>query len=312
MRWSYSASRIFRKCQRQWYFRNVVANGRAKDPFRRRAHLLSKLQTVSAWRGQIVDDIISKVIVPGVNRRSAVVLRDAKALARDLFERQLDFALGHPINDPDLCIGDEGEDFCLFYGMEYGAPPSTDEFEQAWWEVEQALANLYRMDPIRDALKTSEYAVAQRSLQVPLIEGVTASAKPDVIVFLKTDPPIIIDWKVHAFGENDAWLQLAIYAIVLSRAKHKDFPPDFGCIADQIRLLEVQLLTGLVREHSLDADQIEDAEDYAVESAYEMHCLVDERKSVDVDIDDFLPAVSEETCQTCQFRSLCWEKLNVH
>jgi hypothetical protein len=312
MRWSYSASRTFRNCQRQWYFKNVVANGRAKDPLRRRAHLLSKLQTVSAWRGQIVDDIISKVIVPGVNRRSPVMLSDAKALARDLYDRQLDFALRHPIDDPELRVGEEGEEFCLLYGMEYGSPPSEEELEQAWREVEEALANLYGMDPIRAALKTSVFVAAQRPLHAPLIEDVTAFARPDVIAFRKTDPPIIIDWKVHSFGDNDAWLQLAIYAIVLSRSKHKDFPADFRCAADEVRLLEVQLLTGMVREHSLDADQLEDAEDYAMDSAYEMHCLVDGRKNVDVELADFLPAVSEETCQTCQFRALCWEKVNVH
>jgi hypothetical protein len=312
MRWSYSASRTFRKCQRQWYFKNVVANGRAKEPVRRRAYLLSKLQTVSAWRGQIVDDVISKVIVPGVNRRSPVMLSDAKALARDRYERQLEFALRHPINDPDLRVGEEGDEFCLLYGMEYGSPPSEDELEQAWREVEQALANLYSMDAVRSALKTSEYVIAQRPLQVPLIEGVTTISYPDVIAFRKAEPPIIIDWKVHVFGENDAWLQLAIYAMALSRSKHKDFPADFGCTPDHVRLLEVQLLTGLVREHRLDVDQMEDAEEYAVDSAYEMYCLVDERKNVDVDAEDFLPAVSAETCQTCQFRSLCWEKVNAH
>ena len=308
MRWSYSGSRTFKKCQRQWYFKNIVAHAKAKDPVRHRAYLLSKLQSVSAWRGQIVDDVISKVIVPGVNRRSPVTLRDAKALARDQYERQLDFALDHPINHPDLRVSDEGEDFCLLYGMEYDSPPSEEELEQAWREVEQALTNLYSMDAIRTTLKTSEFVAAQRPLHLSLIDGVAAVAIPDVIAFHKTTSPTIIDWKVHAFGENDAWLQLAIYAIALSQSKHKDFPTDFRCTADQVRLLEVQLLTGLVREHRPDLEQIEDAHDYAVDSAYEMHCLVDGRKNVDIGLDDLLTALSEETCQTCQFRSLCWSK----
>lgn len=312
MRWSYSASRTFRQCQRQWYFKNIVANGRAKDPLRRRAHLLSKLQTLSAWRGQIVDDVISKVIVPAVNRGSPIMLSDVKALARDLYDRQLNFALEHPMNDPNLRVGEEGDDFCLLYSMEYGSRPTDEELDQAWCEVEQALANLYEMVPIRTALKTSKLVVAQRPLQVPLIDGITAFARPDVIAFQESAPPIIVDWKVHALAENDAWLQLATYAIVLSRCKHKDFPDDFDYPPERVRLLEVQLLTGLVREHALDIDLIEEAEDYAVDSAYEMHCLVDERKSVDVELEDFLPANSAETCQTCQFRSLCWEKVNAY
>jgi hypothetical protein len=72
MRWSYSASRNFRQCQRQWYFKNIVASARAKEPLRRRAYLLSKLQSVSAWRGKIVDDVISKTLIPRINRRNAI------------------------------------------------------------------------------------------------------------------------------------------------------------------------------------------------------------------------------------------------
>lgn len=86
MRWSYSASRSFRQCQRQWFFKNVVASARAKDPFRKRAYLLSKLQSVSAWRGRIVDDVISNLIIPQLNRGNLVSLREAKNRARDLFD----------------------------------------------------------------------------------------------------------------------------------------------------------------------------------------------------------------------------------
>src|SRR5713101_285005 len=120
MRWSYSAARSFRQCQRQWYFKNIVASARAKDPIRRRAYLLSKLQSVSAWRGRIVDDVISKMIIPSVKRHEPITLRFAKAQARDLFDRQLAYALRHPINDIALQVSGEGDDFAVLYGMEYG------------------------------------------------------------------------------------------------------------------------------------------------------------------------------------------------
>lgn len=94
MRWSYSASRSFRQCQRQWFFKNVVASARAKDPVRKRAYLLSKLQSVSAWRGRIVDDVISNLIIPQLNRGNLVTLREAKNRARDLFDDATEY-------DPD-------------------------------------------------------------------------------------------------------------------------------------------------------------------------------------------------------------------
>ncbi len=67
MRWSYSASRSFRQCQRQWFFKNVAASPTAKDPFRKRAYLLGKLQSISAWRGRVVDEVISKTLISNIN-----------------------------------------------------------------------------------------------------------------------------------------------------------------------------------------------------------------------------------------------------
>ncbi|HZI58592.1 MAG TPA: hypothetical protein VFF39_17560, partial [Verrucomicrobiae bacterium] len=89
MIWSISDSKTFKRCQRQWFYKNIVGNGVAKDPLRRRIYLLSKLQSVSAWRGQIVDDIISTFIVPAVISKRRITLEQAKARAHDLFERQL-------------------------------------------------------------------------------------------------------------------------------------------------------------------------------------------------------------------------------
>jgi hypothetical protein len=312
MRWSYSASRTFRQCQRQWYFKSVVSNGKAKDPQRRRAYLLSKLDSVSAWRGKIVDEVISKTIVPALNRKMPIKLGEAKAKARELYNRRLAFALRHPIDDPDLKVSEEGEDFSLFYGLEYGTPPSQEELAQAWSDIDQALNTLYTTDAIKDPLKTSEYLVAQRPLQFDLMNGVTVISYPDVIAFRKAASPAIVDWKVHTFGENDAWLQLAIYAIAISRSKHSDFPAEFSCSPNDVQLLEAQLLTASIREHRLDADQFNDAEDYISSSAYEMACLLDGRKYKDVRASDFSPAADAESCQRCPFRGPCWENANVH
>jgi hypothetical protein len=312
MRWSYSASRSFRQCQRQWYFKNVVASARAKEPIRRRAYLLSKLQTVSAWRGRIVDEVISKTIVPGLNRRVGVTLKTVKERARDLFDRQLAYAMRHPIHDPDLKVSDAGDDFALLFGIEYGAPPCEREFETAWLEIEQALTNLYGMERVRSTLKEADYVIAQRALQYDLMDGVTVLAYPDAIAFRPQASPLIIDWKVHAFGQNDAWLQLAIYAIALSRSKHSDFPASFSCEAEDILLLEAQLLTESLREHQLGEDQIEEAQEYIISSAYEIACLTDGKKYPELKAEDFRVATHAETCQRCAFRAICWEGSNVH
>jgi hypothetical protein len=313
MRWSYSASRSFRQCQRQWFFKNIVASARANEPLRRRIYLLSKLQSVSSWRGRLVDDVISKTLIPSLNRRDSVTLKTIKQRARALFDGQLAFALRHPVADPDLRVSSEGEDFTLLYGMEYGQVPTEKDIAQAWAEVEQALTNLYKMSAVREALKSADYVIAQRALQFELMDGVTVLAYPDAIVFSPAHPPLIIDWKVHTFGQNDAWLQLAIYAIALSRSKrHADFPKGFCCDPKDVALLEAQLLTESVREHHIGEDEITEAEEYMISSACEIICLTEGKKYADLSVDDFQVAHHAESCQRCAFRKVCWEKPYVH
>ncbi len=313
MRWSYSASRSFRQCQRQWFFKNRAANARAKDPFQKRAYLLSKLQSISAWRGKIVDDVISETIIPNLNRGFFITLAAAKTRARDLFNRQLAYAKRHPITDLTLQVSKEGDDFAVFHAMEYEGELPEQEIEQAWCEVETALVNLFSLEDIKRILKSSDYIVAQRALQFTLMDDVTVLAYPDVIAFRDDAPPAIIDWKVHAFGMNDAWLQLAIYAIALSRCKpHADFPRGFETQPQEITLYEVQLLTNVVRKHSLEKEQMIEAEEYMISSAYEIACLTEGRKYADLNVEDFRTAVYEEACQRCAFRAICWEKSHVY
>ena len=313
MRWSYSASRSFRQCQRQWFFKNIVASARANEPLRRRVYLLSKLQSVSAWRGKVVDDVISKTLIPSLNRCDNVSLKTVKQRARDLFDGQLAFALRHPIADPDLRVSHEGGDFALLYGMEYGQAPTEQDIAQAWAEIDQALTNLYKMSGVREALKSADYVIAQRALQFELMDGVTVLAYPDAIAFSTARPPLIIDWKVHTFGQNDAWLQLAIYAIALSRSKlHADFPKDFCCNAEDVVLLEAQLLTESVREHQIGEDEITEAEEYIINSACEIICLTEGKKYTELSAEDFHVAHHAESCQRCAFRTICWEQPHAH
>jgi hypothetical protein len=313
MRWSYSASRSFRQCQRQWFFKNVVASAKSKDPFRRRAYLLSKLQSISSWRGRIVDDVISNTVIPAINRRIHLKLGDAKRRARALFDRQLAFARRHPIANLNMKVSGEGDSFALFHVMEYGGQIPEQEIESAWDEIETALATLFTADDLKQLLKSAEYVVAQRSLQFPLMENVTALAVPDVIAFRKEAPPIVIDWKVHAFGQNDAWLQLAIYAIALGRCKaHADFPEGFAANAHEIELYEAQLLTKVVRRHLIEEAEITEAEEYMLTSAYAISCLMDGQDYADLRAEDFRPAAHAASCERCAFRAICWEAKNVH
>ena len=169
------------------------------------------------------------------------------------------------------------------------------------------------MSGVREALKSADYVISQRALQFELMDRVTVLAYPDAVAFSSGRAPLIIDWKVHTFGQNDAWLQLAIYAIALSRSKrHADFPKNFCCDPKEVVLLEAQLLTESVREHRVGEEEITEAEEYMISSACEISSLTEGKKYADLSAEDFRVAHHAESCQRCAFRTICWESSHEH
>jgi hypothetical protein len=120
---------------------------------------------------------------------------------------------------------------------------------------------------------------------------------------------LIIDWKVHVFGNRDYWLQLVTYALALTRCtRHRDFPASFrGCEPTDVRLVEAQLLTNRLREHEINDDDVGDVEDYIADSAARMVLALDGEKSGALAAADFPVTVYPESCEGCPFRRPCWE-----
>lgn len=312
MRWSYSSARMFRQCQRKWFYAKVMAGpGKLKDERRLRARRLGHLTPLSAWRGQIVDSVISEKVVPALDFDERITLGEAKKHAKQLFDKQRAFAEAHREEDLTLVRSHCGEEFTLFYEHAYGQELCDDDFSAAWDDIVAALNNLYRLDDFREQLAAGWEFVAQPPLNFDIIVDLKGRAFPDLIVFTGQEPIQIIDWKVHTDGTNDARGQLASYAIALNRMDkpNADFPPEvWQAPAGEIVLKEVQLLLGDVREHKLTEADLEDAELFMMNSAFEMAQMLDGKKYDACNIDDFDIATDPELCSTCVFRAICWER----
>ncbi len=305
--WSFSAAKTFKKCQRQWYYKNCLANWKAKDTHRHKAYLLSKLQSISSWRGNIVDSVISEVIVPILRSRQNPSLIAAQRKAKELFERQLEFARKHPLHQPGLSPSKVGSDFAVFHCMEYGGEIPQVEIETARAEIDQALANLFAMSEVWSELRAARHLISQRSLSFSHT-GETVRAVPDLIAFYTNKPPLIIDWKVHFFGVYRAWMQLGVYALALVRGKpHKDFPALQRWEATDLRLWEVQLLTKHIRRYELNEMRVAEIDTFIAESISEMQLITGDAKKSSLNPIEFLTASSPETCQCCNYQSMCWE-----
>ena len=311
MYWSVSDSRTYKRCPRQWYFARILANARAKNGSPRKyAFRLGKLQSISQWRGDLVDTVLSKLLVSSHKSKKWLTQEQMKKYAKDLFDRQLDFARSHRVFDDGIVVSSTPE-FAAFYCIEYGDGVVDSEIEDAWSDVEKSIHNFYAMDGLLESIKSANYLISQRPLSFPFADF-TVRAIPDLIAFYSDKPPLIIDWKVHTYGIQEAWLQLGIYALVLSKIEpHIDFP-NFGTQfrAIDIPLWEVQLLTNQIRKYRLTEEDVENIETYIASTALHMKFSMADIDSKKLEADDFPMTEYPEACQSCGFKKICWEAGN--
>lgn len=308
MRWSYSASTTFAQCPRKWCYANLVANAIAKDPLRKEAHLLKQLGNIHAWRGKIVDHVISEFIVKKLNNREELDLEKILEYANWLIEEQL--AFGKTMSHRNATKSSIGHQYCAFFELEYGGTLDDATVAKARDEIKISLTNFHNSKLLSEIRKDASYLIPQRALQFSYA-NVSVSATPDLIVFFNSATPMIVDWKVQTPHHKDHWIQLGIYGLALSKAKpHNDFPKKWnGVIADprNIVLSEFQLLKNREQQYAITDEDILDIHDYIFNSADQMQGLVNGCKFSDLDITLFPTAKSPSTCMSCQFRKICWK-----
>jgi hypothetical protein len=93
MTWSYSEYQLFKKCPRKWFFKSIFADARANDPERQEAYLLSKMQSLYAWRGQVVESAIQDFLIPSLEVDLQPTLQDTIKVAKKTFDEQLAFGV---------------------------------------------------------------------------------------------------------------------------------------------------------------------------------------------------------------------------
>jgi hypothetical protein len=312
MKWSVSASRTFFQCPRRWYYETVFANSRAKDPARKEAFILKQLQNVRAWRGKLVDQVISNFVVPKLNRHETVSLKEALDYAHNLFETQLTFASTRRYREPNIKKSDDevSEDYCALLELENGGTLDQKTLADLQNEIAISLTNFFNSPFFVQVTESHPYLIAQRAIQFPFAD-VNVQCTPDLIAFFRETEPIIVDWKVEAPKHKEHFIQLGTYAFALSRAKpHKDFPPEWlSTIADptKVALVEFQLLRNRELQYSLTEQDLVEIEDYIYKTSSRIQHMVNGNGSKSRHPSDFPQARSANACVWCKFKKICWE-----
>jgi len=118
---SISGIRQFRGCQRQWCFDKLVASSQAKyNPLRREIYLLSQLQSLAAWRGDIVDHVISRRIIPALAQGWLIKRDTILTYARSIFDARLSFALHNRLREEGMTQSKAGDSFSALMPIDYG------------------------------------------------------------------------------------------------------------------------------------------------------------------------------------------------
>jgi hypothetical protein len=289
---------------------NYFQKWQAKDGTpEREAYLLSTLQSISAWRGHIVDQTISRNVINALKNGKNSTLHKALDYAKYLYDIQLEYALNHKVREPGMSKSKVDNSFAAFYKIEYEGSVPEEEYRNAWIEIKEALTNFFKMDELKSLLKKAALRIPQRPLKFTY-SNTNIAAQPDLICFFNDEKPLIVDWKVHVFGIKDYRLQLALYTIALKCCKpHSDFPSSLENYTEKdICLIEAQLLTNQQRQYVLAEQDIIQTQNYTSESITQMQLAGGDEPKNSVP-EDYPTTNYPETCLICPYRKICWEAL---
>jgi hypothetical protein len=307
MAWSFSGHHIFIQCQRKWFFMQKMASPLANDPKRREAHILGQLKSIPAWRGSIVDQVIEDAVVPSIQNRNMPSQDTVLAYAQKLTNEQLQFASAKRYREKGMTKQKAGRSYAALFALEYGTEIASEELLTAKMEIETSLRNLMSSKEMLDTLLQARWLRAQCSLSFKLDgSDISVRAHPDLVAFYDGEKPLVVDWKVSTNQASDYWLQLAVYALALSRSDWIGRIVTNKINPTEIRLVEANLLNNNFKDHALDDHDLAELEDLIADSAWQMQLLDSGQKYTESEVLEYGTARNPRSCEYCQYKRLCW------
>lgn len=284
LKWSFSSDRCFRRCQRQFFFRDIAAWHNAKEPLRHEAFVRKQLKSLELWRGLLVHLGIEKFVVPQLKQHQSINWKQVFDGTIAIAERQFKFSAGRRYRDRKLSKKKAGDDYCALLAHEFGETVSTDELEAVHGGIRRSFENLAGMDELWELIGGRQ----QYWVEIP--------------IRVTYDDVRLEMWLDLLMGGSDANLQTALYGWAMCRNEKWHVQR-----ADDIELVEVQLGTAELIRHRCDQSTFDDLEDRIFRSVDEMRALCGEGKYDELDINDFGYARNPNNCAYCPFRDICTE-----
>jgi PD-(D/E)XK nuclease superfamily len=192
--WSISTDRLFRRCQRQFFFREIAASHAAKD-WRREAFILKQLKTLELWRGTLIHEGIQHYVVPVLKKGAALNWDELAERNVQRAKEQLDFSAKRRYREEGMVKG-EHEDFCALVPHENGKGVSKREFEEVCGEIRAVYRRLSEIPKLWEELLGRHDCHAEKQFWVSF-DNVRIMVQLDLMFERSLDRPTIIDWKSY-------------------------------------------------------------------------------------------------------------------
>jgi CRISPR/Cas system-associated exonuclease Cas4 (RecB family) len=296
---SLSAHRCLRKCQRQFYYRYLLASHSARDPVRHEAFILKQLNSTEAWAGNLVHRCLEEIVAPALTVGGSIDWAAATEETLRRMHRQFTFSQTRRYREPGIVKGRES-DYCALLIHDGDQAQPADALTQVEETVRLAFSNLAMMSNLWIRLSGHLNYRTEDEFWIKL-DDETIKVKLDLHCLHWTKHPVIVDWKCYrSMGGSDAAPQLNLYAwALLQQPNWRQFDPA------SMELLEVMPLSGEVKQHPFDARRLAEVDDLLFEAANEIRRVFGTGKHDGVDVADLAYANSPGTCAFCSYVEMC-------
>jgi hypothetical protein len=304
--WSYTTVNAFRQCNRKFYFSSILATHGRKDALRRKAYELKTMKSLLMWSGDVVDKFMEKIIIPIIINKGELNFDELAAQAVKMAEEQFRFSKNSLYKDPSVKKG-EADHHCILDIHEIHRDVTQEQIQQAYDNIKTGILNLPLIKfpdgkPLVEFLRECDALTPNLHKWHVTIEKANLKPQIDLLAYSKWKP-VIMDWKLSASYTSDYSRQLIIARIMifLKRLESTD-KKQYGY--NDIRLFEVNLLKGIIKEHEFNEEVAHEMIDYINLTSSDLFLLTKGRPD-DIDIDDFEMTDESSLCKSCNFQTLC-------
>ena len=299
-KWSISAHNCFQRCQRQYFFRYIMAHHNAKDDRRREAYLRKQLSSLDAWKGRLIHLALEKYFTPSLQQGELISCTELLQKTIVLGKRQFKFSQQKKYSQAGVTKANSGDRYLALKLHEDKIELKKQDLETVFLEIQQCYQNLYADRELIDFLvDKADWYETEFRLSFKF-NGVTIIGQPDLLIGYQENKICVIDWKTGKSKIGDYSTQLYLYALaVVNSIRWSDYN------LQDLLLVEANLLQNKFEQHSLDRSQELKIENFLSDSISDIQAVTGNHKYNLNALKNYSYANSPVACQYCNFRHLC-------